>query len=335
MGIGSGLITGLTRALTGYTGGRMAGQQQARQDAIAEQERQRQARQNLLAQQLIEAQMGNYQSLAQGRQQEAAAAQAQQQAVAAAAARIRALPNLDPRLGALPDEDLVTAVRTQATQREPAPRNIDPLSDEGMRRQAELIRLGVRADPTVVVRQPQVTEREKASAAVAADAANAIINRLEDADPSIGPRVARKAALRRSIVAGLGRRIAGISDEQAQMQIESTIEQSMTPDELEYYAASKDYLGSVLPGLSGKAVTAREWVIQAPRFFSLGATTPGVGRNRRQARQQRIDSFYTEAGQAAPPRTAPVAPVAPVTPQQTVGGRSIGRTVDPSRFYRP
>lgn len=328
-----GLVSGLTRALTSYQGGRFQGQQQARQEALAEQERQRRARQDLLAQQLIGAQLSNYQSLAAGRQQQQAAAEAQQRAIRDAAARIRQVEGLDQTLLALPDEQLVEAVKTRSTQ---APHNIDPLSDEGIRRQKRLVDIGVRQNPNVVIRQPQVTEREKASAAVAAEAANTIINRLEDADPGIGARVARKAAVRRSIVAALGRRIAGLSDEQAQMQIESTIEQSMTPEELEYYAASKDYLGSVLPGLSGKAVTAREWVIQAPRFFSLGATTPGVASNRRKARQQRIDSFYAEAGQAAPPRPPPVAPTGPVAPQpQTVGGRTIGRTADPAAFFRP
>jgi hypothetical protein len=143
-----------------------------------------------------------------------------------------------------------------------------------------------------------VQEREKASAALAAQDANTIINRLEDADPNIAARVAQKAAAHRSLLAALARRVAGISDEEASYQIESQIEQSMTPQELEYYTAAKQYLGGILPGLSGKTVTAREFMMQAPAFFSMGGASPSVSANRRAARERRIRSFVAEAGRA-------------------------------------
>lgn len=147
-------------------------------------------------------------------------------------------------------------------------------------------------------RIPVVTEREKASAAVGAIRANALINRLDTTDPTIGARVAQKAANRKSIISGLMRRLTGTSQEDANLLAESQIEQSMTPDELEYYVAGKQLLSSILPGLSGKQVTAREYVMHAPAYLSLGSTNPRVIQSRAQARSTRIRGFIAEAGEA-------------------------------------
>lgn len=147
-------------------------------------------------------------------------------------------------------------------------------------------------------RIPVVTEREKASAAVGAIRANTIISRLETSDPSIGQRVARKVAIRRSLIGGIMRRVVGTSQEDANFQAEQQIEQSMSPDELEYYVAGKQWLGAVLPGLSGKQVTGREYMMQAPAYLSMGSNSPGVLANRAQARIARTRGFATEAGDA-------------------------------------
>lgn len=167
-------------------------------------------------------------------------------------------------------------------------------------------RLGVQAPerrdpnaPSTVVRQPQVTEREKASFGSLALQANETVNRLEAQDPSLGARVATKAARYTGVIGGLGRRLLGASPEQIANAAEAEIERSMSPDELAYYQASKAYLSNVLPALSGKAVTAREWLMQAPAYFPLGATAPDVSQTRQTARAQRVRGFFREAGPAA------------------------------------
>jgi hypothetical protein len=147
----SGLVTGLTKGLIGYQGGRLAGQQQARTDQLAELERQRQARQDLLAQQLTQAQLGNYQSLASERAQTLAANQHTQQmqdenqrAIHEAANRLRAVQGIDPRLAALPDQELIGAMKTQLTQ---APRNIDPWSPEAVNARIRIAAAGAANRP--------------------------------------------------------------------------------------------------------------------------------------------------------------------------------------------
>jgi hypothetical protein len=147
-------------------------------------------------------------------------------------------------------------------------------------------------------RIPVVTEREKASAAVDTIRANAILNRLESTDPAIGARVAAKVAVRKSIIQGIVRRVTGTSPEEANFLAEAEIEKSMTPEELEYYVSGKQYLGATLPGLAGKQVTGREWLIQAPRFFSMGSSNPKVIQSRMEARTSRIRGFVAEAGEA-------------------------------------
>ena len=328
MSIFPGLVQGLTRALVGYQGGRARGEQQRRQENLQQQEMQRQARQDMLAEQLMGARIADYQR------------QAQQPVNPV---------NIDPL------SEAGVAAQLQIAQGRPqAPRNLDPNDPAVLQRRMDAeFRQAQRMNQAGLGQQRQagVPEREKASAAAATIRANAIINRLEAADPTIGARVAQKAAARRSIIAALGRRLGGISDEQAQNLIESQIEQSMTPEELEYYVGTKEWLGGALPGLSGKAVTAREWVIQAPRFFSLGAANPATTKQRRGARATRSRGFALEAGPAmqewlpglqdldlseyglgGAPATQPAEPTAP---QQTVGGRRITRTVDPRRFFRP
>lgn len=163
----------------------------------------------------------------------------------------------------------------------------------------DTVRTGVPTPPDASLRRiPVVTEREKGSAAVGSIIANATINRLDGTDPTIGARVAKKAAARKSIIGGILRRLVGTSQEDANLLAEAEIEKSMTPEELEYYVAGKQLLSSILPGLSGKQVTAREYVIHAPAYLSLGSTNPRVIKSRAQARITRIRGFIAEAGEA-------------------------------------
>lgn len=147
-------------------------------------------------------------------------------------------------------------------------------------------------------RIPVVTEREKASAAVGAAQANAVVNRLEASDPGIAARVAKRVAAYRAGLSAVGKRLLGASPEDIALAAESQIEQSMSPEELQFYQASKQWLASVLPGLSGKQVTAREYIMQAPPYFSMGATNPQVMTARRKARATRTRGFIFEAGDA-------------------------------------
>jgi hypothetical protein len=160
-----------------------------------------------------------------------------------------------------------------------------------------------RRDPTQILqKQPQVTEREKASFAVLATHANEVVNWLEQQDPAIAARVARKAATWKTLAGGVGRRLLGASDEQVAQAAEVQVERSMTPEELEYYSASKQYLSNVLPALSGKAVTAREFMMQAPAYFSMGSPAPEALRLKRDQRARRVRGFWKEAGPAAEER---------------------------------
>ena len=156
----------------------------------------------------------------------------------------------------------------------------------------------VRPQQEAVRRIPVVTEREKASSAIGAIQANAIVNRMEKGAPDIAARVARKVALRKGIFTGIVHRLSGTSREDADLLTEQAIEQSMTPDELEFYQASKQWLANVIPGIAGKQMTAREYAIQAPAYFSMGAVTPTVTSNRRKARITRTRGLITEAGEA-------------------------------------
>lgn len=183
-------------------------------------------------------------------------------------------------------------------------------------------------------RIPVVTEREKASAAVGAIRANAITNRLESADPTIGQRVAAKVAIRKSLVGGILRRLAGTSQEDANFLAEQQIEKSMAPDELEYYVAAKQWLGSVLPGLSGKQVTGREYMMQAPAYFSMGSGSPGVVANRAAARSTRTKSFASEAGDAMTERLPELQQAGIDLSPYGLGPKPPSRP-DPSRYYRP
>lgn len=190
---------------------------------------------------------------------------------------------------------------------------------------SKTVNTGVPVPPDAASRRvPVVTEREKASAAVSTIRANTTINRLETTDPTIGQRVAAKVAIRKSVIGGLMRRLAGTSQEDANLLAEQQIEQSMTPDELEYYVAGKQLLSGILPGLSGKQVTAREYVMHAPAYLSMGSTSPSVIAGRRKARTTRIRGFIAEAGDAMADRMAELSDVdlaeyglAPV--QQTPG----------------
>lgn len=165
---------------------------------------------------------------------------------------------------------------------------------------SDVQRTGVAAqDPQEPGRRiPVVTEREKASYAVGAAQANQTINRLEATDPSIGGRVARKAAVRQGMISGIMRRIVGTSSEDASRLVEQQIEQSMTPEELQYYQAAKLFMSNTLPALSGKAITAREYMMQGPAYFSMGGVSPQVVQARRKARAGRIRGFLVEAGDA-------------------------------------
>lgn len=202
------------------------------------------------------------------------------------------------------------------------------------------VRTGVRApdaSDSATRRIPVVTEREKASAALGAIRANAIISRVEAVDPTIGQRVARKVAVRKSLVSGIMRRVAGTTQEDANFAAEQQIEASMAPDELEYYVAAKGWLGAVLPGLSGKQVTGREYMMQAPAYFSMGSGNPGVTANRAAARVARSRSFAKEAGDAMNERQAEIAELAGLgidLSQYGLGPKPAARP-DPSRYFRP
>ena len=162
------------------------------------------------------------------------------------------------------------------------------------------VRTGVAAQkPTEAIgRIPVVTEREKASSAVGAIQANTIVNRVEALAPDIAARVARKVALRKGIFTGIIHRLSGTSREDADLLTEQAIEQSMDPQELEFYQAAKQWLANVIPGIAGKQMTAREYAIQAPAYFSMGGGTPTVTANRRKARITRTRGLIAEAGEA-------------------------------------
>jgi hypothetical protein len=163
----------------------------------------------------------------------------------------------------------------------------------------ETVATGRRGPPDTGLRRiPVVTEREKASSAIGAIQANTIVNRLEGTSPDIAARVARKVALRKGIFTGIIHRLSGTSREDADLLTEQAIEQSMTPDELEFYQAAKQWLANVIPGIAGKQMTAREYAIQAPAYFSMGSGTPTVTLNRRRARITRTRGLITEAGDA-------------------------------------
>lgn len=132
-----GLIRGASQGLSGYLRGRYAGQETAHARAKEEADRQRQALQDMLTQRITNARLEELQAIAQDRQRAQAQAEQQRQALAASAAQLRGQQGIDPRLAALPDPNLVAAQQTLATQ---APRNIDRLSDEGIRREKELAR---------------------------------------------------------------------------------------------------------------------------------------------------------------------------------------------------
>lgn len=169
------------------------------------------------------------------------------------------------------------------------------------------VRTGVPGAPDAGARRiPVVTEREKASVAIMTAAANATINRLETADPTIPSRLAKKLRDSRAIVGTLAKRLAGMSADDIALLQEQQIEQKLSEDPalLEYYQAQKAYLGPTLFGLSGKVVTGRDYTTQAPTFFAMGASNPQVLTARRKARAQRTRSFAIEAGDAMAERLA-------------------------------
>jgi hypothetical protein len=59
--------------------------------------------------------------------------------------------------------------------------------------------------------------------------------------------------------------------------------------------------------LSGKQVTAREFAMQAPPYFSMGGSNPQVLAARRKARATRTKGFMAEAGDAMAERMPEVA----------------------------
>lgn len=156
----------------------------------------------------------------------------------------------------------------------------------------------LREPGAVTKRIPVLGEREKASAAVSSIRADSRISELERADPTIGARVANKAARYKATIAGLGKRLIGTPQEEINQLAEAEIEKSMVGDELEYYVTGKQLLSGILPGLSGKQVTAREYMMHAPGYLSMGSTNPRVTESRRKARNTRIRSFIAEAGEA-------------------------------------
>lgn len=156
------------------------------------------------------------------------------------------------------------------------------------------------------IRIPAVTEREKASVAIMTATANATINRLETADPTIPQRLAQRLRNSRAVVGAIGKRIAGYSTDDLAILQEQQIEQSLQDDPalLEYYQSQKAYLGPTMFGLSGKVITGRDYTTQAPTFFAMGASNPATLAARRKARAQRIRGFAMEAGDAMNERMA-------------------------------
>ena len=185
----------------------------------------------------------------------------------------------------------------------------------------------VKPQSEAVRRIPVVTEREKASSAIGAIQANAIVNRMEKTSPDIAARVARKVALRKGIFTGIIHRLSGTSREDADLLTEQAIEQSMAPDELEFYQASKQWLANVIPGIAGKQMTAREYAIQAPAYFSMGGGTPTVTENRRKARITRTRGLITEAGEAFTERY-------PEVQDMDLSEYGLGTAIRPPKRYR-
>lgn len=281
-----GLLQGLTSATTG-----------AQQGKLDRKKYEQEAMRQLLAQQVTEAQLGQYAGQAQA--QAAAAAEAQRRR-----AQIEAYRAAHPDVADYTDEAVENMMRPTTTTevnwetKETEDGRYVQINPRTGEERPLRSRAPKRKDPTLT--DPKPAMREKASYGLLAAQANAVVNRAEDQDIGIGARVAKKAAAYNSVASAIGRRLAGMSDEDIARQAEVQIESSMTPQELEYYQATKNYLSNILPALSGKTITAREWLMQGPAYFSVGGPTSGpAGKNRRKARGQRIRRFFVEAGEEA------------------------------------
>jgi hypothetical protein len=281
-----GLVRGALQGLTAYRGGQLQGQLLREQREREQAEREQQARYRLLQERALMQQLNRpapidplseegAQRLVERERLSSEARRADQEAAERPVAE--AFARADPSLAGLPISEQVRRGRQKF--------------ESGL--------IAGRQRDTVIEKQPQVTEREKATYGALSLQANEIIGRLEARDPGIGARVASKAANYKAVIGGLAGRLLGASEEQTAAAAEAQIERSMSPDELAYYKASKQFLANVLPALSGKAVTAREWLMQAPSFFSLGAGTPETIVNQRNARVGRVRGFFREAGSAA------------------------------------
>lgn len=252
--------------LRGTAGGITAYSQGKRAQEQARQEMERQARRDLLAESLLRAQAENQRSLAQQRRRRKAPT---------TVFTDQGLMQFDEESGAwVPAQIGSLPVGTRLRRPEPrAPREHVPV----------------------------IAEKEKATFGGLALRANNIANRLEAADPTIGARVAKKLANTRGVISALGHRLAGMSQDEIDKQAETRVQSSMTPEELEYYHATAAYMGQVLPGRSGKAVTGREWLMQAPTFFATGEVTPNTVKARSDFRLQQVQGMFREAGSAADP----------------------------------
>ena len=144
----------------------------------------------------------------------------------------------------------------------------------------------------------RMEERERATGATLALEANETIDRIESQERDIGARVMQKVTQQKTIAEGLIRKLSlsGVDIDQAKLQAEALVEASLMPTERAYYVGAKQVLGTMLPALSGKQVTASEFVMHAPVYFSVGGSDQLTQPMRARARVLRLGGLARESG---------------------------------------
>ena len=128
------------------------------------------------------------------------------------------------------------------------------------------------------------------------------LEEIETNDPRIGNRVIAKANRARQfsvgkVAAGIVGKLSGTrSDEDQKALTEQAIINSLTPEEAQWYAASKAYISGVIPALGGKQLTINEVITHGSPLFSTGEESDESLRQKREARRVRYQSVRQRAG---------------------------------------